>query len=83
MMTGDRPNRISAASTVRTVRTVQRHDEATVRARPVCLPQPSAHRPDRSAGPPGAEKQRGRGGNCRTPCFFRSQTCAQGEGSRK
>ena len=82
-MTSDLPNRIHAANTVRTVRTVQRHGESAVRARPVCPLQPSGYRPEQAVGPSNASREDNRGGNCRTPCLFRSQTCAQGERSRK
>ena len=82
-MTGDRPNRIHATNTVRTVRTVQRHGESAVRVRPICPLQPSAHRPERAVGPSNASREDNRGGNRRAACFFRSQTCAQGERSRK
>ena len=71
-MTGNPTNPIFPAATVRTVRTVGRHDEPTVRARPICPSRPSGQRPDRRTGPSGAGKERGRGGNCRGPCLFRS-----------
>ena len=82
-MTSDLPNRIQLASTVRTVRTVQRHGESAVRTRPVCPLQPSGYRPEQAVGPSNASREDNRGGNRRAACFFRSQTCAQGERGRK
>jgi len=71
-MTGNPPNRISATRTVRTVRTLQRRDEAIVRTRPICPSQPSENRPRQAAGPSDASREDNRGGNCRAPCLFRS-----------